>query len=122
MLLVTARYLAALCGIRRYVLREGFSIDSLRGFQQQGGGSRWSVEAAMNHLHIAALHYGELPNFTADHALHLGRVLREIYETKLAWQFPSRQFEVVFDESEQSELMAYQITFYQSDKAGQAAR
>ena len=100
-----------------YVLREGFSIDSLRGCQQQRNGSRRSVEAVMNHLHIAAIHYHDLQSFTTEHALYLGRVLREIYQVKLAWQFPSRRFEVVFDESEHSDLMAYEITFYQSDDA-----
>jgi hypothetical protein len=100
-----------------YVLREGFSIDSLRGFQQQCKGSRRSVEWVMNHRHIGALHYHDFRRFTAEHALYLGRVLREIYQVKLAWQFPSRRFEVIFDESEQPDLMAYEITFYQSGNA-----
>lgn len=100
-----------------YVFREGFSTESLRGYEQQSRGSRWSVEAAMNHLHLAAIHYHDLPRFTADHAIYLGRTLKEIFQVKLAWQFPSRQFEVVFDESTRSDLMGYEITFYQSPDA-----
>ena len=71
----------------------------------------------MNHLHIAAIHYHDLSNCTVEHALYLGRVLREIYQAKLAWQFPARRFEVLFNEAEQSDVMAYEITFYQSDDA-----
>jgi hypothetical protein len=100
-----------------YVLREGFSTESLRSFQQQSSPSCRSVEAVMNHLHIAAIHYHDLSHCTADHALYLGRVLREIYQAKLAWQFPDRRFEVVFDESPREDVMAYEITFYQSDAA-----
>jgi hypothetical protein len=68
----------------------------------------------MNHLHIAAIHYHDLSNCTVQHVLHLGRILREIYQAKLAWQFPSRRFEVVFDESRRDDVMAYEITFYQN--------
>jgi hypothetical protein len=98
-----------------YVLREGFSVESLRGFERQCADSRWSVESVMNHLHIASIHYHDLSAFTTGHALYLGRVLREIYEAKLTWQFPDRQFNVVFDESPKEDLMAYEITFYQVD-------
>jgi hypothetical protein len=40
-------------------------------------------------------------------------VLREIYEAKLAWQFPERRFSIIFDDSEQPELTDYEITFFQ---------
>lgn len=99
-----------------YVLREGFCMDSFRAFQQQCS-SRKSAEAVINHLHIAAIHCHDLSGCTAGHALYLGRVLREIYQAKLAWQFPARRFEVVFDESERENVMAYEITFYQVDNA-----
>ena len=39
-----------------YILREGFSEDSLRGFERNGR-SRKSVEWLMNHLHIADIQY-----------------------------------------------------------------
>jgi hypothetical protein len=97
-----------------YVFREGFSVESLRGFQSQGP-SRKNVEAVMNHLHIAAIHYHDLSNCTIDHALYLGRALREIYQMKLASKFPARRFEVIFDESAREDIMAYEITFYQPD-------
>jgi hypothetical protein len=98
-----------------YILREGFFIESLRGFQRQCGDSRRSVEAVMNHLHIADIHDHDSQKFTAEHAVYLGRTLREIYQAKLAWQFPSRRFEVVFNESDEADLVDYEITFFQAD-------
>lgn len=101
-----------------YVLREGFSMTSFRGFQSQCE-SRRDLEAVMNHLHIADIHYHDLSNCTTEHALYLGRVLREIYEAKLTWQFPTRRFDVVFDESNRGDVMCYEVSFYQSEVAGQ---
>ena len=40
-----------------YVLREGFSLESLRGFEAAPGWTRQSVEAVMNHLHIADIQH-----------------------------------------------------------------
>jgi hypothetical protein len=48
-----------------------------------------------------------------DRLLYLGQILREIYQVKLAWQFPNKRFEVMFDDSFQDDLVNYQITFYQ---------
>ncbi len=98
-----------------YILREGFSLESLRSFQQQSDPSRRGVEAVMNHVHIAAIHYHDCAECTTEHAVYLGRTLQEIYEAKLAWQFPHRRLEVVFDESEREDVMSYEITFYQRD-------
>src|SRR5271169_4406486 len=42
----------------QYVLRSGFSVESLRGFERGRNGDRRSVEAVMNHLHIADIHCG----------------------------------------------------------------
>src|SRR5579862_6828123 len=41
-----------------YILRKGFSEDSLRRFERQQNGNRLPVDATMNHLHIADIqHY-----------------------------------------------------------------
>jgi hypothetical protein len=68
----------------------------------------------MNHLHIADIqHYG-CPDLTRDRILVLGKVLTEMYEAKLAWQFPGRPCRVSFFIPEnESDLMAYEITFWQ---------
>ena len=97
----------------KYILRDGFSLDSLRGFERQPNAKRENVEVVMNHLHIGDIHYHDLRNLTRKQAVYLGVVLREIYQVKLAWQFPSRRFEIFFDESRQEDIIAYEITFSQ---------
>src|SRR4051812_35317063 len=40
----------------RYVLREGFCEDALRGFEEATGGNREAIEWVMNHIHSADIH------------------------------------------------------------------
>ncbi|MGC8552426.1 MAG: hypothetical protein ACP5O7_06115 [Phycisphaerae bacterium] len=97
----------------QYVLREGFSLGPRRDFERACGGDRRKVEAVMNHLHIADIqHYG-CKDINRQRVVYLGRVLSEIYKAKLAWQFPTKQFEVWFNDSAGDDLIAYQLTFYQ---------
>jgi hypothetical protein len=97
----------------RYVLREGFSVESLRGFERQCGGDRRQIEAVMNHLHIADIHHHGCEDITRERVVYLGRVLSEIYRAKLAWQFPSKRFEVHFDDSQAEHFTDYELTFVQ---------
>jgi hypothetical protein len=96
-----------------YVLREGFSVNSLRDFERLHARNRRGVEAVFNHLHIADIQSHGCEDLTRERIVYLGRVLREVYQAKLAWQFPNRRFEVVFDDSFMENLLDYQITFYQ---------
>ena len=42
------------------------------------------------------------------------KVLREMYEAKLAWQFPDKPCEVrLFLEGEQDDLFVHELTFWQ---------
>jgi hypothetical protein len=97
-----------------YVLPVDFSEPSLRGFEIQQKGNRREVEAIMNHIHIADLQYVGCPDLTEDKAMVLGKILKEIYEAKLAWLFPRRpcrvEFLVPYD---RADLMQYQVTFWQ---------
>jgi len=97
-----------------YILMKGFSETSLREFAAKEGSSRNSVEWVMNHLHIADVqHYG-CKDASKDKFVLLGKVLKEIYEAKLRWQFPDRPCIVEFDMPEDPEdLMGYQISFWQ---------
>lgn len=97
-----------------YVLRAGFSIESLRGFERSCNGDRRRVEGVMNHLHIADIHCAP-DSITKEQVIYIGRILREIYRAKLAWQFPSKRFEVHFDDSNSECLADYEITFSQTD-------
>lgn len=99
-----------------YVLREGFSVDSLRGFERAPGANRRGVEAVMNHLHLADLHGPDAEGFSVDKALVLGHAMKAIYEAKLAREFPHRRCAVEFVIPESAEALdEYQLTFWQID-------
>lgn len=98
-----------------YILREGFSVDSLRGFESQPGSTPHSVEWVMNHFHIADLHRHEEDLLTEDKVVLIGRALTEMYQAKLVWQFPETPCIVKFYEPEQDgDLIDYQISFWQA--------
>lgn len=66
----------------------------------------------MNHLHIADLQHMGCKDLTKDKIIRVGQTLKEIYEAKLQWQFPSHPCTVSFHRPKNADdLMAYQITF-----------
>jgi hypothetical protein len=98
-----------------YALREGFSENSLRGFEKQKDINRKSVEWHMNHLHIADIQHCGCADASVDKFLLLGEVLKEIYQAKLLWQLPDHPCCVEFcipDDKE--DLMEYQLSFWQT--------
>ena len=97
-----------------YDLREGFSLEILRDCETKCSRDRKAIEAVLNHLHIADIQYHGCEDISRERIVYLGRVLREIYEAKLAWQFPQRRFEVHLYEAETDDLLEYEITFFQS--------
>jgi hypothetical protein len=97
-----------------YVLRKGFSEDSLRGFERSCNGNKKAIEATINHLHIHDIQHHGCEDFSMDKAVLLGAKLREIYEARLLWQFPEKPCIVSFFEPEnKDDLDQYQITFWQ---------
>ncbi|MCW8127835.1 hypothetical protein [Microbulbifer halophilus] len=105
-----------------YIFVEGFSEDSVRGFESQKGSTPKSVEWVINHLHIADLqHYG-CDDITKDKLLVIGNTLKEIYELKLKVLFPNKPCTVEFYVPEDEEdLIEYQISFWQvKHEAGNA--
>ena len=96
---------------RHYVLREGFSEESLRGFERQTSGDRKAVEWVMNHIHMVDIH----PNVDATEAQlrYLGRTLKQIYEVKLRSDFPDLRFEVDFNDEADIDPVDYQLSFWQ---------
>ena len=105
-----------------YILREGFHVDILRGFERQCGTNNCSVEVVMNHLHVADLQYYGCEDITEERVVYLGRTLKEIYEAKLLCQFPDRPCEVSFYEPEdRTDLMAFEISFWQKKHVRQPA-
>ncbi|ESW88995.1 hypothetical protein NKI48_09455 [Mesorhizobium sp. M0644] len=99
----------------RYVLMEGFSEEGLRSFERDPNATRQSVEAVMNHLHIADIHALGAADISRDKLVFLGSVLKEIYEAKLQWQFANRRFVVEFFASDSRDLEDYQLSFWQAD-------
>jgi len=98
----------------RYLLRAGFSVEALRGFEAEPDIDRRSVETVMNHLHIADIQYCGAPDLTPDKALLLCVILKEIYEAKLQWQFPSRPCRVSIHVPEDpSATSEYEVSFWQ---------
>ncbi len=98
-----------------YILRDGFSEESLRAFEKQGAGNRKSVESPMNHLHIADVQHLGCADASADKLLLLGKALKEVYQAKLQWQFPDKPctVELVIPDDPEK-LMEYQISFWQN--------
>jgi hypothetical protein len=109
-----------------YILRDGFSLESLRGFESHCAGDRRAVETVMNHLHIADIQHVGCEDLTSDKAILLGEALREIYEAKLRWQFPGKSCTVSFHKPEDaSDVMGYEVSFWQEpheDPRGSAQR
>ncbi|MGN6496911.1 MAG: hypothetical protein ACTHK5_06160 [Tsuneonella sp.] len=95
-----------------YVLRDGFSEESLRGFEQVTGNNREAVEAVMNHVHIADIHVNV--DITEAQARYLGRVLRDIHRVKLQHDFPELRFEVEFNDQAGLIVDEYELTFWQA--------
>jgi hypothetical protein len=97
-----------------YIVGAECPIETIRGFEDGGKASRQSVEATVNHLHLADIQYRGCPDCTPDKLLALGRVLKEIYEAKLRWQFPDKPCVVdLYVPDDRNDLDAYQITFWQ---------
>ncbi|UPG96078.1 hypothetical protein [Luteibacter aegosomatissinici] len=98
-----------------HIVRARTTLDSLRGFQLRQGSTRQSVETVLNHLHLTDIQHLGCPDASADKLLALGTKLKEIYEAKLAWQFPDRPCIVsLLIPEDQSDLNAYQLTFWQA--------
>jgi hypothetical protein len=97
-----------------YILQEGFSLESLRGFEKDQSDGKVGVEWVMNHLHIADIHCHDRENISEDKIVFLGNTLKEIYEVKLSSQFPDRPCVVDFYEPEdRNNLIEYQLSFWQ---------
>lgn len=97
-----------------YVLRAGFSQEALRAYEGQTGIDRRAIETLMNHVHIADMQAWSCPDLTSDKALVLGSTLKEIYEAKLAWQFPDRPCRVSLHvPANPAALTEYEVTFWQ---------
>ncbi|MBT3045022.1 MAG: hypothetical protein KME67_19360 [Candidatus Thiodiazotropha sp. (ex Codakia orbicularis)] len=99
----------------QYIFVEGFSENSVRGFEAQDGSTPKSVEWVINHLHIADIqHYG-CEDISKDKLIIIGSTLKEIYEFKLKALFPGKPCIVdLYQPEDEDDLMQYQLSFWQT--------
>ena len=75
------------------------------------------IEALVNHLHILDIQNpGDWQDVNETQVRFLGEKLRDAWAAKLAIDFPTKTFTVEFIEGSASNLMEYQVLFYQSHK------
>jgi hypothetical protein len=90
----------------------GFDEESYLGFLQQTGGNKRAVEMVINHVHITDLIYAFVAVPTPEQQVYLGRLIKEMWEAKLAREFPGREVIVSFNEKDEDNK-DYQVTVYQ---------
>jgi hypothetical protein len=94
-----------------YVLRHG-AEESLREWERARAGDHRSIEAVINHVHMADIHLSA-PDPTEAQLRYLGRILKQIHEIKLKADFPDRTFVVSFPDEPGLDLLHYELTFWQ---------
>ena len=95
-----------------YVLRHGFSVQSLRGFEEATKGNRSAIERVMNQVPVASIHCHVEP--TEAQLRYLGRTLKQIWEVKLRDDFPNLRFRVEFNDEPGFIEDEYEVTFWQT--------
>jgi len=81
---------------------------------QQMNGDKQQIEAVMNHRHIIDLLPSAVDKPTRSLVIAFGRLLRDVWETKLQRDFPAKRFCVSFPLDEREDLTEYEVTFYQA--------
>ena len=100
--------------VGKYILVAGCPPEQIISFERQEGSTPQSVEAVLNHVHIDSIQHLGCEDISSDKLIWLGNILKEIYQAKLAWQFPDRPCTVEFYVPDDAEdYSEYQITFWQ---------
>jgi hypothetical protein len=98
----------------RYVFRNGgFTEESVRSWEEACDGDRRRIEAVVNHVHIADIHYGTGPS--EAQLRYLGRILKSVHEAKLAQDFTDLAFTVAFNDEPGLDLEDYELAFWQTE-------
>jgi len=95
------------------IFRGAMNRETLASWMENCSGNKKSVEATANHIHLVDLHHVGCPDASVERVIFLGNVLKQIYQVKLAAEFPNREIVVDFYEPEDGNLQDYQLTFYQ---------
>lgn len=92
---------------------DGFTEENYRAFMARTKGDKAAVETVMNHWHIKDIFCSAEPKPTREMILHVGRLLKDIWQTKLNRDFPGRSITVSFPEEYEEDLLNYEISFFQ---------
>jgi hypothetical protein len=78
-------------------------------------GNKQAVEAMLNHFHIRDIqHPGIWGDATEKQIKFIGQTLKEAWASKLARDFPAKQFVVELIEGTAEKLEDYQVVFFQT--------
>ncbi len=89
-------------------------LASIRQWERQKDSHPFKTEWLVNHFHIEDIHYLGCEDIAADKLMVIGNALKEIYQAKLAYQFPDRACEVEFYLPDDKEnYHEYQLSFWQ---------
>jgi hypothetical protein len=95
-------------------LGESIDEDNYRAWLAQTKGDKKRVEAVINHRHIVDLFSrSQHDPPTQDVVLYIGRLIKEIWQTKLSHDFPGREITVTFPDDALKDILEYEITFFQ---------
>ncbi len=97
-----------------FIFKAGVLNTDWQGYLNCKTATKLSIERTINHLHIADIQHTECEDISADKLILLGTLLKDIYESKLAHQFPGKPCIVEFYQPDnRQELEDYQLTFWQ---------
>ena len=95
------------------VFFHGFSVESYDGFMEQTAGNKKSVESAMNHRHILDFFQNVESEPTEQQIIYLGRILQEVWQSKLDRDFPDLKIIVSFPVHGIEDMLDYETTIFQ---------
>ena len=90
-----------------------FTKENYDAFMKQTNGDKRAVEVVMNHVHILDIFCNAQPRPNREMAVYVGRVLKDIWQTKLNRDFPKRNVTVSFPEEYEEDLLNYEVSFFQ---------
>jgi len=76
------------------------------------GGDKQAVERVMNHRHIADMFINSEVAPTKEILVHIGRLLKDMWQCKLRRDFPDRQIKVELYEGDSDDVAQYEITVF----------
>ena len=92
----------------------GFTPKACNDFKEQTERGKRAVEEVLNHRHISDLFRWSTPP-KHEMLIHVGRLMKEMWECKLKRDFPGKSFTVSFPEQESDDPLAYEVTFFQNE-------